>query len=342
MPVFLRVVPVTLLIETCSDAPRRATFTPWKASCVDSFKMLLYSHVAGMSADLVMLEAAAQARIGVVLLDEHYLGKKWPMDELRIIMKQRTCLPVLLGLSYEQFEKEVEWQNKQPAFSPEDSAMLDVLRRISMVTAAVDRYKLLQHAAFAVVQLLVMKDCQRLRSSAPDLALLLRVQAAAHHIIKKGEFSALSKADAEEAQEWALRLRYQCEKLEMVRLSAQLTWLPRGIMSALLEEPLIKLEAGGISISMLPLGSGIFAVAECRQLRMPQSRSCRQSCQQHCSHHPATLAIGIRAATPARQTCCQMCSLRCPVLRRRACCSGAWLALARPPWPATLPTCHST
>lgn len=175
-----------------------------------------------MSADQVMLEAVAQARIGVVVLDEYYLGKKWPMDELRIIMMQRTCLPVLLGLSYEEFEKEVERQKEQPAFSPEDSAMLDVLRSISMVTAAVDRYKLLQHAAFAVVQLLVMKDCHQLRSSAADLALLLRVQAAAQNIIKKGKFSALSKADADSAQDWALELGYQCKKLEMVGFSSQM------------------------------------------------------------------------------------------------------------------------
>ena len=133
-----------------------------------------------------MLSAAAQARIGVVVLDEHYLQKTWPMKELRIIMQQRTCLPVLLGLSYRQFEDAVRQQQQQPAYSSEDSAMLDILRRISMVTAAVDAYKLLQHAAFAVVQLLMKKDCQQLRGYAADLALLLRVQTAAQHILRKG------------------------------------------------------------------------------------------------------------------------------------------------------------
>ena len=163
-----------------------------------------------------MREAAAQARVGVAVLDAHYLSKKWPMQELRIIMQQQTCLPVLLGLSYEQFEEEVKRQQQDSAVSPEDIAMLDVLRRISMVTATVDAYKLLEHAAFAVVQLLMRKDCQQLRSSAADLALLLRVQAAAQHILKPGEFAAISKADAETAQEWARRLHYRCKDLELV------------------------------------------------------------------------------------------------------------------------------
>ena len=179
----------------------------------------IYDDAAGMSADQVMRNAAAQARIGVVILDRHYLQKAWPMEELRIIMQQRTCLPVLLGLTWVQFEIEVELQQQQPASSPEDIAMLNILRRISMVTAAVDEHSLLQHAAFAVVQLLVTKDCQQLRSSAADLALLLRVQAAAKHILKKGEFSALSKADVETAQEWIERLGYLCSKLELVRLT---------------------------------------------------------------------------------------------------------------------------
>ena len=171
-----------------------------------------------MSADQVMREAAAQARIGVVVLDEHYLQKKWPMEELRIIMQQRTCLPVLLGLSYEQFEAEVKQQQQQLAFSREDSAMLDVLRRISMVTAAVNPYKLLQHAAFAVVQLLVMKDCRQLRSSAADLALLLRVQTAAQYIPKRQAMPALSIADAKAAQDWITELGFRCTQLELVRV----------------------------------------------------------------------------------------------------------------------------
>ena len=171
-----------------------------------------------MSADQVMRQAAKQARIGVVVLDEHYLRKAWPMEELRIIMQQRTCLPVLLGLTYEQFEEEVKQQQQQLLLSSADNAMLGILRRISMVAAA-DTYKLLQHAAFAVVQLLVTKDCRQLRSSAADLALLLRVQAAAQHILKKGEFSALSKADAESAQEWVMRLGFLCSELEAVRFS---------------------------------------------------------------------------------------------------------------------------
>ena len=173
--------------------------------------------IAGMSADQVMRDAAAQARIGVVVLDRYYLNKTWPMEELRIIMQRRTCLPVLLGLSYGQLQEEVARQQQQPTSCPEDSAMLDILRRISMVTAAVDAYKLLQHAAFAVVQLLVEKDCRQLRSYAADLALLLRVQIAAQHILKPGEFSALNKADAESAQEWALWLRFRCKELALVK-----------------------------------------------------------------------------------------------------------------------------
>ena len=168
-----------------------------------------------MAADQVMLKAAAQARIGVVVLDKQYLRKPWPMKELRIIMQQHTCLPVLLGLSYEQFEEEIKLQQQQPAYSREDSAMLSILRRISsVVTTASNQHELVQHAAFAVVQLLMMKDCGQLRNSAADLSLLLRVRDAAQHILKKGAFIALSKRDVESAQEWVMRLAFLYTQLE--------------------------------------------------------------------------------------------------------------------------------
>ena len=41
-----------------------------------------------------MLDALANARVGVVVLDRFFLGKTWTMLELRALMKDNRTLPV--------------------------------------------------------------------------------------------------------------------------------------------------------------------------------------------------------------------------------------------------------
>lgn len=58
----------------------------------------------GEQADEKMETSVREAPVGLVLFDEHFFKKVWPMRELKIIFERGTLLPVLVGMTYEEFE----------------------------------------------------------------------------------------------------------------------------------------------------------------------------------------------------------------------------------------------
>ncbi|KAK9815832.1 hypothetical protein WJX72_010470 [[Myrmecia] bisecta] len=133
-----------------------------------------------------MRTAAAEARIGVAILSEHYLRKKWPMSELSDFLSYQTCLPVLLGLSYQELQQIVR---EQSLLSQADQA--DLLR-ITMVTEdGGNQQHFLQRIAFEVVRILVTRECNRdrLGNTAADMDFLDNVITAATKVALLPELS---------------------------------------------------------------------------------------------------------------------------------------------------------
>ena len=84
-----------------------------------------------------------QAPVGVVVLDEFYLTKKWPVQELRRLMELLTSgkvcvVPVMYDMTFEQVGEVMERLSKADSTasggaSRNDAAMLAKLERITMV-----------------------------------------------------------------------------------------------------------------------------------------------------------------------------------------------------------------
>ena len=86
---------------------------------------------------------ALRARVGIILLDEFYLNKKWTAWELREMMKLLTSgevrlLPVLYSMTFEQLGKQMKELSEADSStvrgaSKSDAAILEELERITMI-----------------------------------------------------------------------------------------------------------------------------------------------------------------------------------------------------------------
>ena len=173
---------------------------------------MLHATNVGDDADPVMRGAAKDARVGVVVLDKYFLSKACPMEELRIIMRQRSCLPVLLDLNHTQF-KVLVGQRTQQDMSAEDAEMLRQLLRITMEKpprgSSSDPHELARTAVFAIVQRLVDSHARGLPGSPADLDFLQRLKAAA--VALSGPAGLPEHRDA--ANKLARKLTNMCEQL---------------------------------------------------------------------------------------------------------------------------------
>ena len=91
----------------------------------------------------VMLNAIETAKVGVLLLDQHFLRKKCPFAELRTIMALDKALPILFGISHDEFEELIDELIQEVASSQphdqrqrKDIEMLQTLKRITMLLTA--------------------------------------------------------------------------------------------------------------------------------------------------------------------------------------------------------------
>lgn len=173
--------------------------------------------IIGEQAETALLVAASTARVVIVVLDEHYLGKLWPMKELRLGMQQETCLPVLFGLTYEAFEAKLL---RLPDTTAEDKAMLEQLRKISMVIAKEAQHRRfvddVGNVGFAAVQKLVRCELPKLRGaySAAELAFVLRVRKAVDWMSNPHHMQQLTKVGSADLRDWRVALEISEKELE--------------------------------------------------------------------------------------------------------------------------------
>ena len=89
------------------------------------------------------MKSALRARVGIVLLDEFYLSKKWTVWELREMMQLLTSgevrlLPVLYSMTFQQLSDQLEKLSAADSSSvrganKDDAEMLAKLERITMI-----------------------------------------------------------------------------------------------------------------------------------------------------------------------------------------------------------------
>jgi hypothetical protein len=173
----------------------------------------------GDNADLKIFGAVGGAPVGLVLLGETFFKKKWPMDELREIVGQRTLLPVLYKLDYEQAERLLAQNSEAAKVEPAAwSAFLNQVLRTTMCTNPSTRKSetpFLHHIAFCVVRRLVKYTCPQVANGWNQLLadrVLKRTKKAC--TIMADEFVELSVKQANEVKGWAQELQNLRDNLE--------------------------------------------------------------------------------------------------------------------------------
>ncbi len=93
--------------------------------------------------ELQVMTKSLQAPVGVVLLDDVYLTKEWPVRELRRIMELLTdgkvcVLPVMYNMTYRDLSDLMKRlsdtdSSASKGASRDDAAMLEKLKRITMI-----------------------------------------------------------------------------------------------------------------------------------------------------------------------------------------------------------------
>lgn len=162
---------------------------------------------AGDDADRKMETYAQSAPIGLVLLSEEFLQRKWPMRELELIVKAESLLPVIIGMSHTEFKQ--KWRDSAQETSQFDEELFrKVTRTKCIVNDGADGawpLALRQEICFSVLRVFVEKICPRLPNEALSLKPVIQALKAAQ-AIRSGELALLRIMDATEAGNWVTYL----------------------------------------------------------------------------------------------------------------------------------------
>ena len=162
----------------------------------------------------LMLNSVEDSAVGLLLLNGNFLGKEWPMKELRRIMQQEKSLPVLYNISYDDFAQLLKEQGEA------DADMLRQLKRTTMVQHTTPREPVLfrQNVCFAVLGRLATVCCPELTDpSASDVMFVMRVRDAVKHVCSDGYYEELRGSQKTEAKGWLEKLNVQICQMEKVR-----------------------------------------------------------------------------------------------------------------------------
>lgn len=114
----------------------------------------------GDKADQKILDSARKAPIGLVLFDNNFLVREWPMAELKLVVEEDTLLPVVIGMSHRDFE--AAWRASELASQLDDTFLQRVVRTTFVVDEGGWHGELRQRVCFAVTRMFVEGVCPRL------------------------------------------------------------------------------------------------------------------------------------------------------------------------------------
>jgi hypothetical protein len=156
----------------------------------------------GDNADKIMLESVRKALVGLVLFDENYVVRDWPMAELKLIVEAGTLLPIAIGMSHTEFK--IAWQ-RSPVASRHGEALFDVVTRTTFVKDQGGwQGEMRERICLEVTRVFVKKICPRLQDTGRSMLHKLKTLRAAKAIMC-GRLKTLTVLDIEEATEWVAR-----------------------------------------------------------------------------------------------------------------------------------------
>jgi hypothetical protein len=157
----------------------------------------------GDKADDKMVDSAKRAPIGLVLFDEHFVLREWPMAELKLIVEADTLLPIIIGMSHTEFKE--AWRASHVASQYDDAFFARVTRTTFIVDKGGWQGDLRQRICFAVTRMFVEGVCPRLPNTMRAMGHVLRAAQAAK-AISSFKFRDLTVRDIEDAQDWVRQL----------------------------------------------------------------------------------------------------------------------------------------
>jgi hypothetical protein len=177
----------------------------------------------GDSADGVMLTACRGALVGLALLSVHSLKKKWPVEELKLIVAESTLLPVLYNIGHEDVEKALKALGAKPQAGGrvDPDEWQEFVRTVTRTTAeknpstSSDQLPFVQLIVFAAVRLCVNLSPLVEKHSlnpASALAFVKRLENASFAISKR--FNKLPKEKTDSAKRWYYRMQDRAKALE--------------------------------------------------------------------------------------------------------------------------------
>lgn len=153
----------------------------------------------GDDADQKMLESARLAPVGLVLFDRTFFTRKWPVEELKLIVESNSLLPVLVGMPFTEFE--ALW-----LASPLTSQLAEpFFRKVARTSFVLDKGtwqgELRQRICFAVTEFFIERVLPDLPDTRRSMLYTLRALEAAK-AIKERRLRDLLGRDYYEAEKW--------------------------------------------------------------------------------------------------------------------------------------------
>lgn len=133
---------------------------------------------AGDAADKEMEKAAREAPIGLVLFDKHFVEKPYPVRELKIIVEEGTFLPVLIGITHDEFKEKLTAASTGALFRTTfKKETIEQILRTTMVKSLPNESpsEVRQRIQYAVLRRFVKKVCPSLPDTMRGLIYLLLI-----------------------------------------------------------------------------------------------------------------------------------------------------------------------
>jgi hypothetical protein len=162
----------------------------------------------GDQADKKMRDSARKAPIGLVLFDENYIVRDWPMAELKLIVEAGTLLPVAIGLSHTELK--AAWRRSQVASKLDEAFFEPVSRTTFIVDEGSWQGELRERICFATTRMFVEKVCPRLPDTGRSMRCKQRVLKAAK-AIESLCLGTLQGREIREAKKWVRQLENDIE-----------------------------------------------------------------------------------------------------------------------------------
>lgn len=157
----------------------------------------------GDSADDRMRQSAGTTPIGLALLNEDFVARKWPLAELKLIVEAGTLLPVVVGMSHTEFEQ--AWRASPKAVGMGEGLFTGVTRTTFVVDEGGWQGALRERICFAVLRRFVEKVCPRLPNIMASMLHVKRALKAAKFVAAH-RMSELKGPDYEAAAQWVEHL----------------------------------------------------------------------------------------------------------------------------------------